>query len=175
MVLDSFATPAQMEARSQGAVPATAPFLSEALAAASTRIRNRCGWHVFPRLATTEYRVRGRAGHHIWLPTTYLVTVDMMNVGGALVPLDDVEWFEDGRVDYFDWRGLAKITFTHGYEEPPADLIALTLELALGDLLSRGVIREQTLASSVTWARASGRLTSDDENSLAEYTIGYQP
>lgn len=175
MALDSFATPSQMEERSQGSVPATTPFLAEALAAASTRIRNECGWHVYPQISNLDYRVRGQRGHHLWLPTTHLVTVDALTVGGVTVDVDELLWFDDGRVDYFDWHGLARITFTHGFDEPPADLVALTLEMALGDLLSRGVVREQTLASSVTWARASGRLTEDDIRSLSAYKIGYQP
>lgn len=175
MTLASFATPAQMEQRSQGDIPAATPFLSESLDAASTRIRNYCGWHIYPELSAIDYRVRGALGHPVWLPTTHLGTVDSMTVDGIAVDVDTVLWFEDGRVDYRDWRGIATLTFTHGYDEPPADLVALTLELALGDLVSRGVVREQTLTSSVTWARVSGKLTAEDVSGLAEYKIGYQP
>lgn len=172
MPLASFATPQQMEDRSQGDIPAATPFLQEALDAASTRIRNRCGWHVYPEVSEVGYRVQSRPGWSVWLPTTYLATVDSVNDG--TVDLGSLLWFRDGRVDGIP-AGIATVNFTHGYVEAPADLVALTLELAVGDLVARGVIREQTLASSITWARASGRLAREDMDELAEYKIGYQP
>lgn len=173
MVLDAFATSADMAERSQGSVPADTPFLNTALKAASTRIRNKCGWHVWP-VVTDTYMVRELSGSQIWLPTTLMRSLSGLTVDGVAADLSLVRWFPDGRVDVC-WAGQARVTFTHGYDEAPDDLIALTLDLALGDLLSRGVVREQTLASSVTWARTSGRITLEDEEILSAYKVGYVP
>lgn len=176
MTLVAFASAQQMAARSNGAIPADRPYLDTALKAASRRIRNYCGWHIYPSLEVENLNVRTFEGHHLWLPTTYLTSLDgISNNGVPVVDLDVIDWSADGRVDFYSWSRPSLISFTHGYEEVPEDLVDLTLELATGELQSAGgALREQTLASSVTWARTSGKLTDDDKSSLAEYKIGYQ-
>lgn len=178
MVLQKFATAAQMEARSNGAIPADRPFLDTALEAASRRIRDYCGWHIWPVLPVEDLRVRTHHGHYLWLPTTQLVSLQGITNGGVALHEDSLELVDfsaDGRVDFTGWGAPSLVSFTHGYESVP-DLVDLTLELATGELQSSGgASREQTLASSVTWARTSGKLTRDDKDDLAPYKIGYQP
>ena len=149
------------------------PYLTEALAAASQRIRNKCGWHIFPEISEIGYRVQARSGFSAWLPTVYLVSVDAV-VRESAIDIDTITWFRDGRVDGIP-DGVWTLTFTHGYEEAPDDIVDLTLALAMGDLIARGVVREQSLSSSITWARASGQLTAVDVDELSAYKIGYQP
>lgn len=175
----SFASTADMAARSNGAIPADRPFLQKALDAASARIRNYCGWHISTVESVEDLRVRATPGQVLWLPTTYLTAIDAISINGVLldeVALAAVDFSADGRVDFTAWAAPTLISFTHGYTSHPDDLVALTLELATGELQSAGgAIREQSLTSSVTWARASGRLTDNDKADLAIYKIGYQP
>lgn len=177
MVLQDFATAQQMADRSNGAIPATRPYLATALKAASRRIRNYCGWHIWPVVPVEDLRLRTQAGHELWLPTTQLVSIEAISNNGVLLDEDAlalVDFSADGRVDFTSWAAPSLLSFTHGYADVP-DLVDLTLELATGELQSAGgAVREQTLSSSVTWARTSGKLTEDDRATLAEYKIGYQ-
>ncbi|MFL2002019.1 hypothetical protein [Microbacterium sp. A1-JK] len=165
-----------MEDRSRGDIPRDTPFLQEALDAASTRIRNRCEWHIFPEISELGYRLRARQGVSTWLPTAHLVTIDSLTTqAGADVDVESLQWWRDGHVEGIPSTGISIMNFTHGYEEAPADLVALCLALTVGDLVARGVLREQTLTSSITWDRASGALTQADKADLMAYMIGYQP
>lgn len=178
--IDAFATTADMAERSNGAIPADRLFLAEALKAATARIRNYCGWHIATEQSDTLVLDESR-GRVLYLPTLKLSSIDSMTIDGTAVVFetDALQWDQGGRMWRPSWspnyRGV-QLTITHGYAEVPADLVDLTLELATGELQSAGgAIREQTLASSVTWARASGRLTEGDKDALAVYRIGYTP
>lgn len=173
----SFATAQDVEARTAGAVPASDPFVQTALDAASQRIRNVCGWHVYPVVAEPLTQVSALPGLPLWLPTVLLVGVDGITVDDVPVTdLSGVRWWPSGEVEFTAWGVNNLIAFTHGYAAAPADLVSLTIELALGDLASRmGAVREQSLSSSVTWARASGQLSPADVHGLSAYRLGYVP
>jgi hypothetical protein len=157
MALEPFATPAQMEARAKGAILASDPFVVEAINAASRRIRNFCRWHIAP-VITETVKLPGRPCKPLLLPTLHLV--DLLAMSSAGVPLDvsTIDWDATGVVEYTrsaPGRRAVEVTFTHGYEDVPEDIVDLTLMVAsraLGSPL--GVVREQTMASSITWSQA---------------------
>lgn len=161
MALSPFATPALLEQRSQGAILASDPFVEEAIKAASRRIRNYCRWHVAPVIQHTV-RIPLRPRQPLYLPTLHVVDVLALVVGGVAVDLDTIEWDESGIIELsrssFSTaavRRTAQVTFAHGYDEVPEDIVDLTLMVAsraLGSPL--GVVREQTMSSSITWSQA---------------------
>lgn len=184
---DSFATPSQMEARSQGAIPADRPFLEDALKAATQRIRNFCGWHIADVQQDT-FDITGIIGRYIFLPTMRIVSLDELVIDGVQIDLEPTvplwEWSKDGLTGpwfYPRFRtGSAKIT--HGFVEVPADLVDMTLQVAARSMSSPlGAVREQTLSSSVTWSQsgfnqAGGTSLLDSEkDGLQAYKLGYVP
>lgn len=186
MALEAFATPEQMEARTQGAIPATRPFLEEDLKAATQRIRNHCGWHIAE--SVTEHVVlNGQSGRELFLPTTHLTSLDGATIDGRVIDLvlHPIQWSESGVLwrDHWAWgyRSI-DVQITHGFAEVPADIVSLTLQMTARALSSPlGAVREQTLTSSVTWSQpgfnvAGGMTLLDNEiDALAEYRVGYTP
>jgi hypothetical protein len=179
--LDPFAKPEDMEARTEGLIPTTRPFLDEALAAASLAIRNHCGWHIAPVVEQVQY-AGGRGT--VFLPTRRLTELVSVVNDGTVLDAGALDFDEDtGQVFGPRWsarrRGLV-ITYRHGLDKIPADVVDLTLQVAARALGSPlGVIREQSLASSVTWtATAAGVaggtvLLAHEQDSLAAYTLGW--
>ena len=112
------------------------------LDAASTVIRGFCRWHIYPVVAESVV-VDGVGGSVLMLPTQHLtavtaVTETMRGVGQPPVTLNagDLEWSAAGMVwrgDNRCWTTRARgvsITFTHGFVDPPADLVRLVLDHA---------------------------------------------
>ncbi|MFB7843629.1 hypothetical protein [Microbacterium sp. NPDC056052] len=170
----SFATKDQMGERSQGAVPASTPFLEDELAAATRTIRNYCRWHI----ATAEqltFRRSGPFAEAVWLPAMQITTLDEITIDGVTVDPASVEFdFDTG------WTSLCgrirQVKFTAGFEEVPEDIVTLTLELAAGALGSPlGISREQAGGVSVSYTRTSGALQPADVDRLAAYRLGWLP
>lgn len=179
--MDAFATKEQMAARSQGTIPADHPFLDQALAAASTRIRNACRWHV-AKLETTVFRRRYGQTEEVWLPSLHIQSIDSVTVdGSALNDLSAVEFdTETG------WTNLlantVSVTFSHGYDDVPEDILDLTLQIAARSLGSPlGYTREQagsvSVSASLTAPGVAGGtvLLPHEETSLSAYTLGWTP
>lgn len=176
--MESFATPAEMAERSQGAIAATHPFVQKELNAATAAIRNYCGWHIAGR-EQVEYRRNGPFSDAVWLPAMQIVTFDEGEINGATVDTDGVEFDSNTGWTNLCGRKVA-VKFTAGFTTVPADLVTLTLELASGALASPlGVTREQAGGVSVTLARVSGALQvhpgGDDVARLAAYKLGRLP
>jgi hypothetical protein len=179
--LDSFAKPEDMEERTEGIIPATRPFLDTALAAASRAIRDYCGWHIAPVVEQVQY-VGGRDA--VFLPTRRIAALVSVVNDGTTLDAGALDFDEDtGQVFGPRWstrrRGLV-ITYRHGLDEVPSFLQDLTLQIAARALGSPlGVIREQSLASSITWtATAAGVaggtvLMQHEQEALAAYRVGW--
>ncbi|ALJ20382.1 hypothetical protein [Microbacterium sp. No. 7] len=170
----SFGTPTDMADRSQGEIPATRPFLQKELDAATTAIRNACGWHIAPSETVTYRRVRPFA-EQVWLPAMRIVSITTATVDGATVAPSSIEFDPDT-----GWTSLCgrrvDVEFVAGFAPVPADLVTLTLELAAGALGSPlGISREQAGAVSLSYTRTSGALTHADHARLAPYKLGWLP
>ena len=174
LTLTSFATPAEMEQRSQGEIPATHPFLQTELNAATRQIRNACGWHI-AKVEQLRYRKVRPFSEAVWLPAMQIASIDSGTIDGAtLTPMTA------GFDPEIGWTPLCgrdiDVTFTAGFEETPEDLVTLTLELAAGALGSPlGISREQAGAVSVSYTRTSGALQPADQARLAAYKLGWLP
>lgn len=173
--MEPFATPQDMDDRTQGEITATShPFLAKELAAATRTIRNHCGWHIATAEEITVKR-RSRFRSEIWIPAMQISAAQVTTLDGVDHTFTDDEF--DPETGWTSWSGdRYTLTYTAGYATVPEDLVTLTLELAAGALGSPlGITREQAGGVSLTLARASGALTSDDIDRLAEYRLGRLP
>lgn len=173
----SFASPQDMESRSQGQITAaTHPFLGDELAAATNAIQEYCGWHIAP-LQGVDFVRRFPSREQVWLPAMRVTGVTAATIDG--VDLSD----RLGGIEFdpvTGWTNLAgrsiSVTFTAGYEQVPADLKLLTLEMCAGALGSPlGITREQAGGVSVTFDRAGGGITDQDAARLTPYVLGRLP
>lgn len=108
------------------------PFPADEVAAACAAVRGDCGWHVAPRVEEYAVLVSGPPGPRLVLPSLAIVTVHSISdvvtgasvtgwrTGAAGMLVRDVGWprGEDN----------LEVVLTHGYEECPADLVAVVLE-----------------------------------------------
>lgn len=174
LTVTSFATPEEMAERSGGAIPANHPFLQKELAAATRRIRDACGWHIATAEPITFERV-GPFAEHVWLPAMEITAITTATIDGTTVDVATVEF--DKQTGWTSLCGRRRsVTFTAGFEEIPADLVTLTLELAAGALGSpMGISREQAGGVSVSYTRTSGALQPADHDRLAPYKLGWLP
>lgn len=174
----SFATPQQMEQRSQGAIAATHPFLETELASATRSIRDYCGWHIAGPEEVTHRRVRPYHDQ-VWLPAMQVEEIVSAKINGGDVEPDTVEFDPDtGWTSLYGRR--VEVKFRAGFDSVPESLVTLTLELAAGALgTPLGISREQAGGVSVTFARTSGALLvgpgGADIARLAPYKLGVLP
>lgn len=172
---DTFATAALMESRSQGAITKDShPGLEDELLAVTRAIREFCRWHVAPARPVT-YRSVGATPDDVWLPASEVVSIDA-------VMIDGVEWASErvAAVEFdplTGWTNLygrrVQVTYTAGYEQVPADLVSLTLELAavaLGTAL--GQTREQAGSVSLTFDRSGANV--DPAGPVGRRLVPYQ-
>ena len=174
------ATPEQMCERTQGEVSAEShPFLANELASASNDIRGFCRWHIYPE-KQVSYRRVGASVDDVWLSAMEISSIDAVTIDGVEWTTEQVAGVE------FDpltgWTNLCgrrvSVTYTAGYEDVPADLVGLTLELAaLGLGTSLGQTREQAGSVSLTYGRGGGGIdpASPEGRRLIPYQIGRLP
>lgn len=163
---DLFATPAELAAKTQGYLDADAAETLRALTAATAEIRKVAGWHIAPQVMTRHRATR--LGPLVFLPTLHLVELLSVTSDGTAVDISTLDYALEEATDgvlqarsVHDWsgrRGGVVATFTHGHAEVPDELKDLCMQVAARALGSPlGIVREQTLASSVTWSStASG-------------------
>lgn len=174
----AFATPEDMERRSQGAITtASHPYLADELAAATRNIQDFCRWHVAPAKTCTYRRVTPLY-ESVWLPAMEIDRIDSVTIDGT-------EYDEQrlGNIKFdpaTGWTNLAgsdvTIEYTAGFDPVPENLKSLTLELAALSLgTSLGQTREQAGTVSVTYGRSGGGLDAAAEQRLAAYRIGRLP
>lgn len=103
--------------------------------AAVAAVRGYCGWHIAPSVTET-LTVDGPGTGMLLLPTLHLTAVSAVNNDGEAVPeFDKLQWTERGAIRqnarYWSssWRGV-EATVTHGYEDFPADVLAVIRDMA---------------------------------------------
>ena len=99
-------------------------------AAACEAVRAFCGWHVAPSVSESV-TVDGSGGSVQFLPTLHLTALTSISSDG--VEVTDPEWSAAGMVRGACWsrkfRGVTA-TMTHGYDEPPVEVVAVARNLA---------------------------------------------
>lgn len=184
MTLDAFATAAQMEQRSQGALPADTPFLADALLAATKLIREYCGWRIADQEQETVW-LDDLGGPILALPSLAVVSLDEILLDGVAIDVTTLRWLPDGRL-LEPYRvpvaRAVQVKMTHGFAVVPADLVDLTLHVsarALGSPL--GIVREASGGVSVTYSQpgfnvAGGTvLLAHEKAQLGSYRLGWTP
>ena len=109
--------------------PAPTGVDSESWDAACLTVRQYCGWHIAPSVTET-LTLDGPGGSLLRLPSLYVTAVTEVVNRGSVVT--DPQWSQHGMVrgrwtDQF--RGIT-VTLTHGYDECPADIMAVLEHMA---------------------------------------------
>lgn len=105
---------------------------ADRLLQAEALVRSYCRWHIAPS-RTETLTLRGSGMTSVMLPSLYVTDVTaVVDDGATLVLTTDYLWFEDGILDRVDayWSDTVAVTFTHGYDEPPADVTAVVQSIA---------------------------------------------
>lgn len=178
----SFATPTDMEQRSQGAITAaTHPFLQKELDAATRAIQDECRWHIAPQESKT-FRRTGPYEDQVWLPAMEITAITAANLDNEVVTdLPSIEFDRDTGWTNLSGR-IITVTFTSGFATVPEDIVTLTLQVAARALGSPlGLVREQAGTVSVTHSQpgfnvAGGTvLLTHEKDQLAAYRLGRLP
>jgi hypothetical protein len=120
-------------------------------AATVAEVRAFCGWHIAPEVTETITR-DGTGSSVLVLPTLRLVDVVSITNDGTAVT--DPEWSVSGMVRAYCWtwklRGIVA-EITHGFEEWPAELLAVMAEMASATSALAGVKAVTSGAHQVTF------------------------
>lgn len=123
-------------------------------AAACEAVRSFCRWHVTPEIAET-FTVAGQRGTLVSLPSLRVTSVTSVIDGGTAVLEPD--WTPDGllytsRSD----RRTVVVDVTHGYEDCPADVHAVLLNMVGAAVaVPAGAERLQSGPHGVTFSTAA--------------------
>lgn len=106
---------------------------ADRLLQAEALVRSYCGWHIAPSRADVVETLRGTGSAPLLLQSLYVTAVSsIVDDGTALALTDDYLWNPNGtilRVGYWS-TGDVVVTYTHGYDEPPADITAVVQAVA---------------------------------------------
>lgn len=99
------------------------------LDAASQEVRSYCEWHIAPEV--TETVTAEGMGATLLLPTLRLTDVASISRDGEPVDMTGVTWKSNGIVVGSALGfGALEVTFTHGYDETPADIAQAVSSIA---------------------------------------------
>lgn len=165
-----------------------APFTDAEVDAAVQTVRNVAGWHIAPEAEDTVTLDVVRGETVLRLPTRKLVSIQEIRDVDTSTAIDPSRYrvsasFGQVRRKYGFWPcgyGRVEVDMTHGYAEPPADLLAL---------LGRAVLlaRSATTESSQLWAgpfrtvSTTGAVSGSDDHPLSadaaleRYALWWQP
>ncbi|WP_103353612.1 hypothetical protein [Amycolatopsis sp. CA-128772] len=122
-----------------GVEPPSAEQAAFLLAAATAVVRSYCGWSITKTEDVTAWTVDSRGGAVLTVPTLYLRSVVAVIVRGTPVDLSEITFSASGvlvrpRHPWPVGLGSVAVQGTHGYDQAPADVVAVVCSLA-----SRGV------------------------------------
>lgn len=105
------------------------------LTAAEQAVRDYCGWHIAGSKTVEDKRFRVGERGLLIIPTMHLTDVAEITVGGRQLDADEYDWEPSGVITRRcpSWPTVnpwVTVTFTHGYEECPASVAMVVLELA---------------------------------------------
>lgn len=116
-----------VEAYTQGRLPAGDAETLRLLAAALAGARRYCGWHVTPEKEDHEVEIDGPGTHLLVIPTMALTELQQVTENGEDLNLDDLEWSRRGlvrkKIPVCRWThalGGITVKITHGYAEADA-------------------------------------------------------
>lgn len=112
-----------------------APFSEPVVQAAAESIRTQCEWHIAPS-ETETVKLRG-GGYVILLPSMHVTEVSAVvdNYGEAVA---GCEWFPNGVIECpSGFPPFISVTFTHGYDACPAEILPVIAERAASQASGR--------------------------------------
>lgn len=155
--IPDFATPAQLEDFTKGAILSNDPRVADAIKAVTQSIRREAGWHIGPVVEGHSVTLDGPGGPTLPLPTQRLQELVSVTELGVSLDVDALDWSEIGLVQRTDCRSWTNryrkivVVMDHGYDEL-AQLQFLTCSLVARGLASpMGATREQAGAMSINW------------------------
>lgn len=170
--MQPLATVEEISAASGGAWPVEAKAVARICQAANQQVRSYCGWHIFPRVKQ-EIILDGEGTSTILLPSLLVHDVEEVAIrsrpstsqaGEEYEPIGEYEWSKIGLLRRHGagfparYRSI-RVVLDHGYEEVPADIAQVVIELALTALAApAGITREQTGAISVSYGARAGSI-----------------
>lgn len=103
------------------------------ICAALGGVQEYCGWHIAPSMVVTDVTCRWENGT-IMLPSLHVTSVQSVVVDGRELDEDEYEWDAAGFITRCrpSWPRSRQVlvSFTHGYDELPHDVMAVVLEVA---------------------------------------------
>ncbi len=170
----------------QGLVNETLPTesLQKAAEAATTEVRDYCGWRVAKSASETAV-VPSRGGGRIFLPSLHVTDITSIMVKGEAVDLDEVDWSAAGVIELLHgrWprtqRGIT-VTFTHGYSACPGGVMKAIAAMASRGILvpAGGIASEGAIGQNVVYSRrsaggmvAGGMFVDDELERLDQYRL----
>lgn len=163
------------------------PTDSDRLRAAEAQVRGYCGWHIAPVQQDTV-TVPWRDGVAV-LPTLQLVSVDLVvDATGATL---DASTYTASRAGVLrriahtavppthTWGACCTdshvvVTYTHGYEQPPADVVAAVQALAQQAKNGAPGLQSRT-TGPFSYTYASGDALGQQRNVLDRYRLPPRP
>lgn len=147
-----------------------APFSAQVTEAAAESVRSECDWHLAPSVTETV-KLRGGGGVLI-LPSLRVTAIaSITGVDGTVV--DGWEWMPNGVVERMAgaFPRFVNVTFTHGYDACPKELLPIIAERAQSQ--ASGRIKSEALAGrSVS---LEGGYDPATEGALAKYRLNSRP
>jgi hypothetical protein len=141
---------------------------------AQSTIRAYCGWHVAPNITETVL-LDGRGGSHLWLPSLHVTAVSSISNEGTVLTTAEYDWSVSGYVELRNWALWSSrprqisVTFTHGYEDIPADLVGVAASIAARAGSSPAGIKRQS--SGPFSAEYEVELLGDEKSTLGRYKL----
>ena len=171
-------------------LPPGASLSQEAVDAVVAAIQAECGWHIAPSKTETIY-VDSLGGPTLQLPTlhmTELISVVATETDEPLPISLETGWSEAGTLALGSrtfipggtWKSArrswndfpagfraVKVTFTHGYEKCPVELVRL-----IATASHRRILSETLVGRAVTFEAASELASIGGAGILSKYTLG---
>lgn len=152
---------------------------------AEALVRAYCRWHIAPS-RTEAVTLRGYGTRSLMLPSLYVTDVTAISDdGSALVLTTDYRWTTDGIVDRVDayWgSGDIVVDYTHGYDDPPAEVTAVVQAIAQRAISNPGsLVRTQKGPFADTYSQTGSNqslpiaLLDAEKRVLAPYRLPLRP
>lgn len=126
-------------------------------------VRSYLKWHLSPEITETV-TLDGDGSNYLWLQSLNVTGVTSVTNEGTVLTSDDYDWSANGYLkltgwcDYWSTRPRqVVVTFTHGFSEPPADVVGVVAAIASRAATSpTGTTSEQAGQVRLTYGTFNG-------------------
>lgn len=154
--------------------------IERTIAGVSARIRNHCGWHVWPSLPC-EVTLDGGT-RTVWLPANHVTALTSVEVGGVAVAATEYQWSRLGQLRLPptpDVLSALVIEYMSGHSgDCPYDLAALVAHRVVHAVAMPFGVQQETVGSvsrsyvtSMAVEAGGVNLSARDRDALAPYKL----